>query len=566
MAALNGFLPTLVEYSGIVNANLSSDLMEFENLWWPPHQSAMGDAPNDVLSRAYVDDAARGIEGFKVGAYSDDFYHRIHIIPSRLDLGNMVGTQTSPLRIWNAFFTPQSIVEINGVNEGIELTGQDNPPLAFAPLQERAWDISITPDGPAVLDAELEFIFAAGSVATLNLTGNRITPFAWRVDWSEGVRERLTWATSIAQSSTGHEQRRALRVAPRRNLSAPVILHKRERQLFDLAMFGWASRVWAIPVWFDIQLLTTGVAAAAMAIPCDTVNRDFRANGLAILLGETAFQYETVEILSVTPTQLNLKRPLVQGWAVGSRIYPARTARLESAPQVKRKTDELQTTAVDFVMAEPCEWPAVAPTTTYRGYPVYDAVPNENEDLTSQLQHLLLQLDNGSAIPVVTDAANLSFLTTLHRWLLQGRSEHAAFRSLLYYLSGRQKAVWIPTHADDITLAAIVVNSATVMDIVNIGCARFGQLKTGRRDIRLQLRNGTVFYRRITGAIEISTDVERVQIDTAFGVQINPADVLRISWLMLMRGDSDVIEINHVTDADGVTEAQQIFRSVRDDV
>lgn len=565
MAVISGVLTTST-IGGIDNPYLSSDMHGFDGSLWPPNGSQITRPLMGGLSTAWpVEGNGRVISGVKLQSYSDDFYHRIHIIPSSLDLGNIISTQTTPVKLWNAFLTPQLLLDIAGVDDGIELSGQAEPPLSFTALQEREWDVAITPDGPAVLDAELQWSFSNGSTAKLTITGNRITAFPWRIDWADGVKEKLTWATSIAQSRTGAEQRRMARLAPRRNFATRLFLDKRERQFFDLAMFGWAARVWAIPVWFDIQQLTSNVISGAVVIPCDTVQRDFRANGLAILLGETAFQFETVEILSITPSQINLKRPLLQNWSAGTRLYPVRTARLESAPQLARLTDELQSTAVDFAIVEPCEWPAISPSTLYRGRPVYDATPEESQDLTSTLQNLLLRLDNGSAMPVVTDTANLAFLIKQHRWLLNGRAEQAALRSFFYFMAGRLKSVWMPTHADDLTLVVQVTESATTMDILAIGYTRFGQLKSGRKDIRIQMRNGTVYYRRIIGAGEISADVERLQIDSSFGVLILPANVLRISWLMLMRGDSDSIEIEHPVDAEGVATTQQIFRSVRDD-
>lgn len=565
MAVISGFILSST-IGGVDNPYLSSDMLDFDNAWWPPHDSAVGESPTGSLTTSWpVEANGTPISGFKAGSYSDDFYHRIHIIPAQLDLGNIISTQTSAVNLWNAFLTPQLLLNITGIEDGIELSGQSAPPLAFTALQERAWNVAITPDGPAVLDAQLQWNFSSGSVARLTVTGNRITAFPWRVDWANGVREKLTWATDILQSRTGAEQRRALRLAPRRNLSAPLFLDKRERQFFDIAMFGWASRVWAVPIWFDIQLLAGALSAGAVVIACDTLQRDFRANGLIMLLGETAFQYETAEILSITPTQLTLKRPLINSWPAGTRLYPARTAQLEQAPRLTRLTDELQSTDVDFLIVEPCEWPAIMPATLYRGYPVFDATPDESEDLTSQYQHLLLQLDNGSASALVTDTANLAFPVVQHRWQLFGRAERAAFRSLIYGFNGRQKSAWIPTHADDLTLAAIVTNTSTTMDIVAIGYTRFGQVKTGRKDIRVQMRNGTVYYRRIVGAGEITADVERLQIDTAFGVQINPGDVVRVSWMMLMRADSDSVEIQHETDGDGLATSQQIFKMVRDD-
>ncbi|MGV8664248.1 hypothetical protein ACV357_34965, partial [Pseudomonas aeruginosa] len=48
------------------------------------------------------------------------------------------------------------------------------------------------------------------------------------------------------------------------------------------------------------------------------------------------------------------------------------------------------------------------PATMYRGRPVLEQRPDESEDLTSSYQRLLSTLDNGSAIPRVTDVAGIT--------------------------------------------------------------------------------------------------------------------------------------------------------------
>ena len=78
-------------------------------------------------------------------------------------------------------------------------------------------------------------------------------------------------------------------------------------------------------------------------------------------------------------------------------------------------------------------------------------------------------------------------------------------------------------------------------------------------------RHGTVYYRRITGSTELSSDIERIAIDATFGRQILPTDVLRISWLVFCRLDSDTVEIEHMTDSEGLAAAQLVFRGIRDD-
>ncbi|SEJ50166.1 hypothetical protein SAMN04244579_04607, partial [Azotobacter beijerinckii] len=191
--------------------------------------------------------------------------------------------------------------------------------------------------------------------------------------------------------------------------------------------------------------------------------------------------------------------------------------------------------------------------------------PDESQDLTASFARLLAELDNGAAIPRVTDVAGRAFPVQGHRWLGMGRAERSALRSLLYALRGRQVPVWLPTHAADLEPVATVTAVATTLDVANVGYTRFGQAKPGRCDIRLELWDGTAFHRRITGSTELSADVERLAIDSPLGVQVEPAEVLRISWLTLCRLDSDSLEIHHETDSEGVANCALVFRGVRDD-
>lgn len=553
----------------IDNSNLTADRSAFAwvNQFAPsPYLNVTPRAGQAPLGTAWpVEANGRALAGQRLRAHLDDWYYRIHISPRQLDLGNVVSTQTTAVGLWNAYLEPRTLTGLDGLGEGLLAAGQLAPPLLFNGLQERIWQVSVTPDGQPVLDTTLSWAFDNGDTAGLRITANRIIAWAFAPDWGDGIVERLTWATDILQSESGVEQRRAIRLAPRREFEAPMLVEERERQLLDLALFGWGARVWVLPVWPDIQLLGQSVVAGATVIVCDTVGRDFRAGGLALLRGESAFAVEVVEVLSVNPAALTLKRPTQQGWPSGTRLYPARPAQLAEQPSSTRLTDRLDRLDTRFLVVEPCDWPAAMPVTLYRGWPVLEQRPDESEDLTRSYQRLLLSLDSGAALPLSTDTASRAFALLQHRWLLAGRTEHSALRSLLYALNGRQKAVWVPTHADDLTLMATVTSVATTLDVAYVGYTRFGQARPGRRDIRIELADGTVFHRRITGSTELSADVERLSIDSTLDIQVTPAQVARVSWLSLCRLDSDSIEIQHATDSDGVARCQAVFRAVRDE-
>ncbi len=512
-----------------------------------------------------VEANGRALSGQKMRAHLDDWYHRIHISPRQLDLGNVISTQTSAVQLWNAYLEPRTLAAIAGLAEGIDLSGQPASPLLFTGLQEREWQVSVTPDGSPVLDTTLAWQFDNGDTAALRITANRIIAWAFAPDWGDGVTERLTWATDILRSESGMEQRRAIRLTPRREFEVEMLVEGRERQLLDLQLFGWGARVWALPIWPDIQLTQAGIAAGAMAIPCIPAGRDFRAGGLALLRSESAFRVEVVEVLGVEPSRLTLKRATQQDWPAGSRLYPARPAQLTEQPRAIRISDRADRLDARFLVLEANDWPAAMPPTQYRGWPVLAERPDESEDLTRAYQRLLLELDSGAALPLLTDTAQRAFPVMQHRWQLAGRTAQGVFRSLLYALNGRQAALWLPTHADDLTLVATVSDVATTLDVEAIGYTRFASAKAGRRDIRIELVDGSVLHRRITGSTELSADVERLAIDSPLGRTVNPDEVLRISWLVLCRLDSDSVTIKHETDADGVARSQAVFRGVRDE-
>lgn len=568
MAVLSGQSVRPIQ-GGIDNPNLTTDhwafawVNQFDPSPYVSDTQRTGQAP--LTTHWPVAANGRGLSGQRRRAHVDDWYHRIHISPQQLDLGNVVSAQTSPVFLWNAFLEPRTLSSITGLDEGIEISGQPAPPLLFPALKELEWQLTVTPDGQPVLDTVVTWEFDNGRVAGLRITANRIIAWTFVPDWGDSIRERLTAATDILQSESGVSQRRKLRGSPRREFNGSMYAEGRERQLLDLALFGWSDRIWSIPIWPDIQLLDVGIGADVDFIPCSTQWLDFRSGGLAMLRGEDAFTSETLEILEVLPEGLQLKRNTQLAWPVGSRLYPARSAQLLEEPSLSKLTDRLIEAEVRFLVVEVCDWPKWLPATLYRGRPVWDRRPDDSENLTHAAQRLRSTLDSGFAQPLITDTARRPLQVLGQRHLDLGREARALVRSFIYGMDGRQKLVWVPTHMDDLTLLAPASAVATTIDVANIGYTRFSNGKPGRRDIRIERWNGTVLMRRIIGATELDGQTERLALDAALGSDLQPADVARISWMNLMRFESDTQEIEHMTDSEGVAAWATAFREERDD-
>nr|WP_253767514.1 hypothetical protein [Pseudomonas aeruginosa] len=174
----------------------------------------------------------------------ENFYNRIWLIPGRLDLGNVVSVQERPVSVWNAHFTPRTLSQIDREDaDGISLAGQPSPPLPFAALQERIWTVAVSTDGPPVVDARIVWQLQDEQPLILVITGNRITAWPFAPDWADGVQESLEWLTELLTSTSGVEQRRSLRLSPRRSFEAEFYAEGRERVLLDLSLAGWGPLV-----------------------------------------------------------------------------------------------------------------------------------------------------------------------------------------------------------------------------------------------------------------------------------------------------------------------------------
>lgn len=567
MAVLAGFTGQ-VPLGGVINPWLSVEHHQFAGeAWWPPSDGVVPPAMvGGLVTHWPVAANGQEIPGWRTMSYHDDFYYRLHLIPRQLDVGNVATTQVATVVIWNAHLTPKNLSDLIPVGaEGITVDGPYLPVSTVPALKEAEYQVAITPDGPPVVDATLTWRFDGDPDVVLPITATRIIPWPWVPDWTNGVRESLEWLTDVLQSPTADEQRRALRPAPRRFVEADIVVQGRERQQFDLAMWGWSGRAWALPLWHDIQFLAAPLASDSLQIPCDTTHREFFDNGLLLLRASSSTDAEVLEVGEVTPGVIYLKRPTTRNWPRGTRVYPALPAELREMPVLTRVTDRASATTVAFRATMLVAGAEAAPATLYRGWPVLEQRPEESEDLTSSMQRLLRELDNQTAVPARTDTAGQALVVQMHRFVPYQRAAHAALRGLLYWLQGRRRALWVPTFADDVTLAATVGAFSTSMTVANIGYARYGG-RHGRRDLRIERRNGTVHHIRVLGATPIDDATEALQLDGSLGTTLEPAEVRRISWLQLCRLDHDQVEFLHERDTGGIGKCQLIFRGVKDDV
>lgn len=376
-------------------------------------------------------------------------------------------------------------------------------------------------------------------------------PVIWPrpADWGSSVRETLSWSTEVLQASSGVTVHRSLRFAPRRSFSFDAVADSQERRVIDALMREWSGRRWLLPIWPDQQMLAAPVAAGALSIPCRTEGYDFVAGGRAVLWASIT-RWEVVHIEAIDVDGFTLSMPLGGAWRRGTRLLPLRWARMDANSSIRTITDTLDRPRMSFTIDESCDWPEQLPATQYRGHPVLTIRPDFGEDGEIGYSRLLSTVDNGTAMPVVTDIAGVPQRTVRSVWELWGRAEQAAFRSLLYGLRGRAQPLWVPSWQQDFRLVLPATASATFITVEWAGYSLFGAQQPNRRDIAIHLVDGTILYRRITASVDLG-GTERLTLDAPLSRAIAPAQVRAISFMVLCTQASDQVDIEHITGGDG---------------
>lgn len=382
-------------------------------------------------------------------------------------------------------------------------------------------------------------------------------------NWGAGVRERLEWLTDILSSVSGAEQRRSMRMSPRREFETSYYLTDRERAHFDIATFMAGGADWYMPLWPEVVRLDASLAAGSTTVPIDPANREFRVNDY-ILFIKDAFTYETVQVVDITGGVLKLISPTVSTWGRGTRVYPLRLARFREQPQFTKHTDRFIEFTATMRLAEVDSAPAAPTVTTYAGHPVILARPDESEDLNHAYQRKMLELDGQVGLPKFTDQASRAWTSQQYRWVHANRAAYAEFRRFLYSLRGRWKSFWAPTFMQDMTPSRDLTSGDAFLHIQKIGYTDYGGAVAGRKNIRIELLDGTRLYREISGSINVGADEEKINLTETFGSTIVKENIRSISYLCLSRLESDTVEIQHETDADGLNLCTVTFQSAPD--
>jgi hypothetical protein len=487
----------------------------------------------------------RGHSAYVFPDWSGSFlFGHILVSPPRLDLGNLLSTQTRTVEYANLFTEPQDLESLTTDVAGLTFVVAPALPFPLAPFGSVVIEVSIAADGPAAIDGEILAIFE-GAPISVPVTGTRIIVFQYQPQ--QPFSETLEYKTDVLVAIDGTEQRITIRAAPRARLSYSCILdHESDGELRG-KLFDWVARVFALPIWSDARASSGPAAAGALSIAVPTAAGDFRVGALAFLWTSN-HRFEAAEITAIAAGALTFASALGRDYPAGTLVMPARIAFAQTVPSAPRIPRTLTRYAVEFVTVDNRNLADTTGSVVYDGRVLLEDCNLIVSGEADAYERTVTVLDNDSGRVYQTSHVDRSRFRTQKVWDCPSQAELWRVRRLLHHFAGSQRACWLPTFRADLELTDTIGPSSTTFRIRATGFTAFYQARRPFADVRLVKTDGTAILRRIIGSVVDSADpsVEVITVSAAFaGTPIAPAQVERIEFVLLVRIADDSVSITH---------------------
>lgn len=391
--------------------------------------------------------------------------------------------------------------------------------------------------------------------------------FTFRPNWRDVMPERLSFLTDVLRSDSGAEQRRSVRETPRRTFEVDFLLVGGERTFWDLFINRLAGgEVYAPLYWEAIGLKTKTTAGVTTSVAFDTrwTEWPYMSAGYALLMGQTAFDWEVVLIQSVNDSGVTFTEPVERAWPVGTKLVPLRRSVLDQVGDPSHDTAAVATVSTQFRVTGPNPWTVPTDTSdTYLTLPVFNDPPNWVEALDVTYARDIAALDTGVGLTYQVDPLGRAFVSQAHRWFLNGRQKLAAFRSMLYRHRGRAGSFWLPTFKSDFKLAAPATSGSPTLTVENTGFRYTGGPTSGREYVAVKAPTGMIYRKIVNVLAGLTPETERIVLDSPLGVDLSVGLAPRISFMDTARFDTDDFEITHHAGIDSLHEVSATFRTFK---
>lgn len=487
--------------------------------------------------------------GYHVTQNRHNFYYRVLIEPNNLALGLLTTSTSQTITAWNGYDNPVSIVSIEGMNTvGFTLT----PPgaLPYSIPMHKTVDLQLTSNSSvaATTDGMFKIRFSNGDEMLIYITATSMVLFDIPPNWSEEFVETFKFKTDVLTAWDGTEQRRKLRSKPRFEINYSGLLRGDSLTLIQSVLHNWQNKTFALPHWLDSSDLKVDTPIGSLSFVVDTRFKSFDVSEYVYIESPTG-EGETLGISSVGLDVIAIKTQTSKYFPAGSKIYPVLNMLIGDTVDYSMKTDNTGIIDVSFqadtltqrVDMHSGDNPV---STTYDNYEVYPFKHNWNTDVKIQSVSNTNVVDFELVKRIVEKGVTLNILHI--ETLLRSRSDINKFKAFIDRRSGRHTAFMLPTDLSSFTLTEDYTTNNPIIMFKNNGIST--HLNNKQPYVRIKLKNGNVYFRRIMMFRENSPLVAVGTLDSVIPETFTPNQVAKITECKIVRLASDDIVIRYTSD------------------
>jgi hypothetical protein len=508
----------------------------YSDIYVPSMEVLTGTYSKDELwDRGY---AHPTVNAEKAISFMDDFYYRVHLIPSNISLGTIINDATYDLELWNAYFEDVSVVEIQADGaEGTQFYGV-NIPQVLPFLRSINPVFVATSDGPSTINGSYTLVYDNDTSSILGFSGSRSV--LWKFQPNRKFSEQFEWKTDVMKTRKG-EQRVALRDKPREIIEFTHTVHADQLMNISNKIRNWGINTWSFPVWNEFHTVNVGSGDMTINVSLD-LDRTWIKESSNIALYENESKMVAYQVTEVTSTSISIFPATALSWS-NALLFPVRAANIPEGIKTSRGTlRDWSEVKVEFVPLDLDDRPRLISFPVYKGYQVLLDSTATTSSWNEKLKIFHTKVDNEQGRIVYDTAQDFPYKTRVLQKLLTNKKDIWDWKSWLFSLRGKQKPFFLPTWNKDFIVTGYHISGETSLNIRAIDVSK---LQGGLTHILIGYKDGSYQFNTVT-SIDINSETEeQLFLETALTKDTNPETIYMVCVLDFVRLNSDKIKFKY---------------------
>lgn len=388
---------------------------------------------------------------------------------------------------------------------------------------------------------------------------------AWpiRPNWRDPVVQNYEYLTQILTSTSGYEQRIAMRQTARRTTEFLVTAADDRYRAITIPLQTKQSELTVVAEYSKSEKTASDSATGSTAFQLQSGSPPswFEDGASVVLWDAVTDRAETRTAYNYVGDTVYFYEANASPWPAGSKICPGLTSRLGASLSLSQILPKVLEGTLQFIM-EPgsdSESNFPAASTIWDGREVFVMPPNwvSGQDVEFTRPQDRVDYQVGTWATYFPHAFNDKVRTV--DYLAATRSQAKSILDVFGRARGRRGEFYVPTDFPDIVSIGNIANGATSIISAGLDLLNAYQNDTVRRTICIRLKTGERIFRKLTS---ITGSIGRSFLNFAEPITSGTpkANIQTISWMPLTRFASDTLTLEWITDQ--VARTRLVFQAL----